>query len=155
MIALSETWFKEDDSNLLDIHDYHLISVPRRNRRSGGSALYVHKSITFCLRSDLNLIQGNNDNVMDHSESVFVELTSQNGKNTIIGNIYRAHRTNVNLFNQDLTACLDRIASENKNCYISGDFNLDLLMYNHDNAVTDFVNNFYAHNMFPIIDRVN
>ena len=157
VIALSETWFYEDDSNLIDISNYTLVNVSRQGRKSGGVALYIHSSLAFKQRDDLKLIQdrnqGNNDNSIDHSESVFVEILSHNDKNIIVGNIYRAHRTDVDLFNSDLSKCLDRIASDNKNCYISGDFNLDLLCYNHDPKVTDFVNNFYAHNMFPLIDR--
>ena len=58
------------------------------------------------------------------------------------------------MFNNDLSNCLDHIVSENKNCYISGDFNLDLLIsYNSDPKVTNFVNNFYANSMFPLINQ--
>ena len=46
IIALSETWYKEDDSNLIDILNYTLVSVPRRGRKSGGVALYVHSSLS-------------------------------------------------------------------------------------------------------------
>ena len=156
IIALSETWFKEDQSNLIDISNYTLLNVPRQGRRSGGVGLYIHDSLSFKVRNDLNLIQdrthGSVDNV-DHSESVFVELISPNSKNVIVGNIYRAHRTDIDLFNTDLSNCLDRIASENKNCYISGDFNLDILRYNTDSKINEFVNNFYSHNMYPLIDR--
>ena len=155
IIALSETWFKEDDSNLVDISNYTLVSVPRHVRKSGGVALYVHSALSFKHREDLNLIQPCNqgNDVIDHSESVFVEIISPNSGNVIVGNIYRAHKTDIDLFNYDLSNCLQRIVSENKNCYISGDFNLDLLCYNTDQKVTNFVNTFYANNMFPLIDR--
>ena len=155
IIALSETWYKEDDSNLVDISNYTMVSVPRRGRKSGGVALYVYSSLSFKPRKDLSLIQPGNhgNNVIDHSESVFIEIISPNSSNIIVGNIYRAHRTDVDLFNNDLSNCLDHIVSENKNCYISGDFNLDILSYNSDPKITNFVNNFYANNMFPLIDR--
>jgi len=156
IIALSETWFKEDDSNIINISNYNLITVPRQGRRSGGVALYVLKSLSFKVRNDLKLIHNNQiaDGAnVDHSESVFVELISPHSKNVIVGNIYRAHRTDINLFNADLSKCLDRIASEDKVCYISGDFNHDLLCYDSDLKINDFVNTFYAHNMYPLIDR--
>ena len=40
------------------------------------------------------------------------------------------------------------------NCVtFSGDFNLDILQYDTNNRVNTFVNNFYSHDMFPLIDR--
>ena len=152
VIALSETWFKEDQSNLVEIPNYHVVSVPRRDRRSGGSAIYVHNSFQFKIRHDLNLIQVHGDDI-DHSESVFVEIISPNSRNIIIGNIYRSHHTDIDSFNRDLSNSLDKISDENKDCYVSGDFNLDLLRYDSVNVVNEFVNNFYSHNMYPLIDR--
>ena len=149
IIALSETWFKD---NIIDISNYNPISVPRQNRRSGGTALYVHNSLSFKVRPDLNLIQTDRNDI-DHSESVFVEIICRQSKNIIVGNVYRAHRTDIDSFNSDLSNCLDRISLENKLCYISGDFNFDILQYDTDNKVNAFVNNFYSHDMFPLIDR--
>ena len=73
IIALSETWYKEDDSNLVDISNHTMVSVPRRGRKSGGVALYVHSSLSFKPRKDLSLIQPGNhgNNVIDHSESEY------------------------------------------------------------------------------------
>ena len=151
-IALSETWFKEDHSNLLNIQNYNMVSIPRQGRRSGGTALYVHDSLSFKDRPDLNLIQAVRNDI-DHSESVFIEITRPQSKNIIVGNVYRAHRTDIDSFNSDLSNCLDRISLENKLSYISGDFNLDFLHHDIDNKVNDFLNNFYSHDMFPLIDR--
>ena len=152
IIAMSETWFKEDLSNLIDIPNYTLISVPRHNRRSGGVALYVHNTVSFKIRKDLNLIQSN-PNVIDHSESVFIEIVNCVSKNIIVGCIYRAHGTDIDLFNSDLASCLDLISDENKLCYMCGDYNLDLLKFETDSKINNFLTNFYEHNMFPLIDR--
>ena len=93
--------------------------------------------------------QGN----VDHSESIFIEITNSNGKNIIVGNIYRAHGTDTDAFVTDLSHCLTKITAENKHCYVSGDFNLDLLKYDNNNLINNFVNMFYNHCMFPLIDR--
>ncbi len=152
VIAMSETWFKDDNSNLVDISNYSLVSAPRHNRRSGGSALYVHNSISFKVRNDLNLIS-HKTNTVDHSEPVFIEIVNSNSKNIIDGNVYRAHRTDVDLFNSDLLCCLDKISVENKLCYICGDFNFDLLKHDSDSRINDFLSNFFEHNMFLLVDR--
>ena len=76
VIAISETSFNEDHSNLVDIPNYSLISNPRANR-SGGSALYIHNFISYKLRPHFNLIL-HSTNAFDHSESVFVEIVNSN-----------------------------------------------------------------------------
>ena len=65
---MSETWSKQDNSNLIDIPNYSLNNVPRLNRKSGGSALYIHDS--FKIRKDL-ILTAQNTNSVPHSESVF------------------------------------------------------------------------------------
>ena len=84
-----------NDSNLVDIDNYVLLHMPRRGRRSGGVAIYVHNSISFRVRNDLNLISREVDmEETDHSESLFIEVLLPDRKNIIVGNIYRAHHTN-------------------------------------------------------------
>ena len=75
VIAISETSFNEDHSNLVDIPNYS-ISNPHANR-SGGSALYIHNFISYKLRPHFNLIL-HSTNAFDHSESVFVEIVNSN-----------------------------------------------------------------------------
>ena len=151
VISLSETWFNEDGSNLIHFEDYILVNAPRMGRRSGGVAIYVHNSLSYRIRDDLKLCTTDMD--LPHSESLFIEILSPTTKNTVIGTIYRAHRTDVNLFISDLDRSLNTIAAENKNCYVSGDFNLDLLLHSENNLVNDFLETFYHNNMYPLIDR--
>ena len=60
-----------------------MVSVPRRGSKSGGVTLYVHSSLSFEPRKDLSLVQPGNhgNNVIDHSESVFIEIISPKGNN--------------------------------------------------------------------------
>ena len=151
VICLSETWFYEDMSNVIEIENYELVSTPRIDRRSGGSAIYVHNSVSYCLRKDLNLIA--QPSVNDHSESIFIEILNPASKNVIVGNIYRAHRSDANLFISDLDQCLNKITNENKQCYLSGDFNFDLLQHENINIINDFINTMYNSSMYPLINR--
>ncbi len=153
VIAVSETWFTDDNTDMCDIENYVLINAPRCSRRSGGAALYVHNSVSYRVRDDLKLIVNSDGVNIDHSESVFVELLNSFKKNVIIGNIYRAHGTDLNLFIDDLDNCLLKISNENKQCYISGDFNLDLLKHDTNNLINNYLNIFYNHDMRPLIDR--
>ena len=57
VICISETWFYDDMSNVLNIKGYELVNAPRRDgRRGGGSAIYVHNSLTYRVKEDLTLI---------------------------------------------------------------------------------------------------
>ena len=67
---------------------------------------------------------------VDHFESIFIEILVPGKKIIIVGNIYRSHGTNTNMFLADLGNCLTKITAEDKQCYISGDFNFDLLHFN-------------------------
>jgi hypothetical protein len=143
IIALSETWFKVNGSNLIDIDDYVTISVPRHGRRSGGVAIYVHKTISYRIRNDLNLIHEVTD--LDHSESIFIEILVPGKKSIIVGNIYRALRTDSDMFLADLANCLSKVNIKDNQCYIAGDFNFDLLNCNNNNTINDFLTLFYNH----------
>ncbi len=153
VIAISETWLNEHNCGLFDIENYVLINSPRQGRRSGGSVLYVHNSVNYHVRDDLNLVAGISSENNDHSESTFIEILNPDHKNIIVGNVYRAHGTDVNLFINDFENCLVKISDENKQCYVSGDFNLDLLQHTTNNTIGNFLNMFYNNNMYPLIDR--
>ena len=154
VICFSETWYNINESNLVDIENYVLHQVPRRGRRSGGVAIYVHNSINVRVRNDLNLISRTTDmDELDHSESLFIEILSPDRKNIIVGNIYRAHRTNTDSFLTDLNTSLAKLSREDKHCYVAGDFNFDLLKCNDVQIINDFLSVFYNFNMYPLIDR--
>ena len=114
---MSETWFHEDNSNLVDIPNYSLISAPRHLSRSGGSALYTHNFISYKIRCDLKLAI-TNTNLIDHSETVFVETFNYNSKNIIAGNVYRAHGTDIDIFNSDLSRCFDGFVNKVRYMFI-------------------------------------
>ena len=43
--------------------------------------------------------------------TVFVEIVNSNSRNIIVGNVFRAHRTDIDLFNSDLSRYLDIISA--------------------------------------------
>ena len=63
-------------------------------------------------------------------EGVWIELNNKGTKNTIIGCLYRhPHYNNIEGFSDYLSDCLNKLGKENKEVYIAGDFNIDLLKY--------------------------
>ena len=91
----------------------------------GGVLLYVHKKHVYKPKPDLKIYS------KKLLESHFIELINQNGKNSIVGIIYRHPSMNPVDFNETYLKPLlqDKLSKEliNKNVYIAGDFNFDLL----------------------------
>ena len=68
------------------------------------------------------------------AESTFVEITKPQ-KNIIVGVIYRPPEYNIDIFLSEFNVLLDKIAKENKSCYLMGDFNINLTHF-HCHAPT-------------------
>jgi len=73
----------------------------------------------------------------DILESIFIE-TSINGKNTIIGTIYRPPNNKYNEFEIELSRILQKIDKENNSCLLMGDLNIDLLKYGCNDYASKF-----------------
>jgi len=52
-------------------------------------------------------------------------------------------------FNEILTI----ITKDNKHCYVMGNFNLDLLHYNHHVPIHEFIDSLFSHALFPLISN--
>ena len=70
-------------------------------------------------------------------------------KNVLIGVIYRAH-TAIDNFVHDVDPVLQTISKEKKECYIMGDYNIDLLKDDSDRPTHDYLD-IYSHCLIPSI----
>ena len=73
------------------------------------------------------------------------------GKNTIVGYVYRPPNQNTALFLEKFNDILTIITKDNKHCYVMGDFNLDLLQYNHHVPTREFIDSLFSHAFSPLI----
>ena len=55
------------------------------------------------------------------------------------------------LFLDKFNDILSRISKDNKQCYVMGDFNLDLLQYNHHTPTQEFIDTLFSHAFIPLI----
>lgn len=65
------------------------------------------------------------------------------GRNVIVGCIYRPPNAELDCFNDLLTAPLDIINKEGKLCYLLGDFNINLLSTENHSPALNFLNVLY------------
>jgi len=84
IIALSETWLNESNKDLYGIPNYVSLHKCRHDKRGGGVSLFIHNTVDFKNRPDLNQF---NESI----ESMFIELDGKSiGKqrNVIVGVIF-------------------------------------------------------------------
>ena len=64
------------------------------------------------------------------AETLFIEVENDKSKNAVIGVIYRPPHLNVDSFLEDIEVMLHKLSLENKDIYLSGDYNIDILKSN-------------------------
>ena len=112
--------------------------------QNGGVALYVKSGLSPIPRPDLT--KDSTD-----FESVWVEVENNNGKNYLFCCMYRHPSSSIDNFSDYLQETLSNPAVFNKQVFILGDFNIDLIKYNSHIPTTNYVNFFFSKKFLPYI----
>ena len=127
------------------------VSLPGYNMHStlskssaGGVALYIKTSLNYRLREDLKFTN-------DGFEMIGVELISSKNKNILCCCVYRHPNSDVQEFTHFVNGILQTVTKENKHVFFLGDFNLNLLNYEHHSDTNDFLNSMVSHYLLPHI----
>ena len=85
LICFTETWCKEgrEHNSNLKLPNYTSVHQPRadENHAGGGVCIFIHNSLNFKLRNELNV---NNTNC----ESLCIEIMNKTTKNIIVNTMY-------------------------------------------------------------------
>ena len=149
LIAVTETWFNENNHDLYGMDEYQMVDDYRKSQKGGGIAFYIHNSIVFKERNDLDVF---NDNI----ESKFIEIDKSNfgtAKHILAGVIYRPPNTDLSEFNSIIGNITTRMSKENKECYLLGDWNINLLNVNNHTTTSEFVECMFSEMFIPLINR--
>ena len=148
IIALTETSQKvniEFISNV-NIENYSLFSIGSSVSR-GGSALYVKNNYNARKRFDL-------ESCSNLFEAIWVEIEMNCSRNIICGSVYRHPKNitqNFNAFLDYLDTCLSKLARENKEIYVCGDFNADWLKIGVNSNYKLFYDQMFNFGFSPLI----
>ena len=148
VIAITETWTTELNEQTVTLPGYDVMIKSRKDARGGGIGLLFDSSLNLNIKARPDLAC-EDTTVM---ESMFVQLPQKNSKDIIIGVIYRPPNTDVNLFLSALAVILEVINSENRSCYLAGDFNIDLLNCKQHHGQS-FLDQLFSFGFYPRIDR--
>ena len=85
-------------------------------------------------------------------ESVIVEFHKPFKKKTVLGTIYRAPGTDLNIFNTEFEELLQTLSGKNR-LILTGDYNINLLSHMSHPETDKFLNILYAHSLLPTIKK--
>ena len=145
VIGVSETWnsFENPIRTNVEITGYSHFPCQSYSQ-NGGVALYVKSGLSPTLRPDLSKDSAD-------FETVWVEVENKKGKNYLFCCAYRHPNTNLDSFSDYLQEILSSSTVSNKQTFILGDFNVNLLNYNSHTPTTNYVNFLFSKQFLPYI----
>ena len=147
IIGITETWIRSKcTDNIIvniDLPGYTFLSQPTQ-QRVGGVGVYIKNSLKFHSRDELNLCR-------TECETFWIDIENQLDKNIICCIIYRHPNSNLECFLNQLFTLIEKENTENKYCFLLGDFNIDLLNYDTHTQTEDFINTLNSYFFEPHI----
>ena len=146
VIGLSETWLTASSENSFAIDGYNMYVNNRPDRCGGGVAFYVSSSFKCVVHSDICR--------MDSTvESLFIELSIPGCKNVVVGIMYRPPNSNVVDFLTYISDLAKNPVFRNKDCFLLGDYNIDLLKSGNDHSTNEFLETLLSSSFLPLISK--
>ncbi len=147
IVGITETSEQKNTSFISNVsmNGYRLYHTPTRSSK-GGCCIYVKEDFDVFERVDLK-VENN------HFQSVWTEIKNQSSKNIIVGCFYRSpnKKHDVVEFLCHLDSILRKVSKENKEIYLCGDFNIDLLKVDKGSYFLDFYNVLNTYGLLPSI----
>ena len=145
VMGFTETWL---DCNNVDCASFNGFTATHSVRMDndilketgGGLSIFVRDGIDFKVRENMKLM-------LPYIETLFIEF-SYEGKEYMIGLIYRVPNTNVKDFIESLDNLIEPLRNSHE-LILMGDFNICLLQ--DDNRTKSFCNTMLTHKLFPTI----
>ena len=144
IVGLTETWLDEESEKRFCLQGFKAVCASRRDKGGGGVAILIREGLVYRERRDLGTFK---EGIV---ETLFIELVGRGGqKNDIIGIVYRPPNVDIRVFNNEMTEILKQV--KNENCYLMGDFNVDLLKSTTHTPTSEFIEGFTETGFFPTI----
>lgn len=142
ILGLCETRLNDALSTIYQL-DHYKGHFQNKNTSGGGLVIFIRDHFQAFTLQNISF-------KLPHIESLFLKVFHP--CTFLVGVIYRPPNSNINEFLQSLEEILlSPLFDKNLNCYIMGDFNINLIRHNHDNYVKEFINLMYSHSMFPTV----
>jgi len=148
VIGLSETKIKKGQTPIYDttLKGYKNCFTPTESDK-GGTIIYYNENLEGHHRKDLDKMLY----FPKKLESTFLEINNNGKKYLIIGCVYKHPYMDIDEFNSLFETVMDKISTENKEFYLRGDFDLNLLQIDDENKIDDFYNIISSNLLVPHI----
>ena len=129
----------------ISLNNYSFECTPTEST-AGGTLLYIANHLSYKSCNDLNLYKTN------QLESTFIEILNSKKSNIFVGCLYKHPVMDNTDFNKNyLNPILDKSSKENKQVFLLGDFNIDLLNYNDHQPTNEFLDSLASNSFLPYI----
>ena len=147
IIAVTETRITKQTSLTTNINlRKYAIEFTLTESSAGSTLLYIARHLSYKPRPDLNIYKSN------QLESTFVEIINPKKSNIIIGCIYKHPNMDVTDFkNNYFSQIFEIVSKEQKQVFLLGDFNINLLNYNDHQRTNDFLDSLASNSFIPYI----
>ncbi|MES9881523.1 MAG: reverse transcriptase family protein [Sedimenticola sp.] len=119
-------------NNFQSLYRKDRIISTERKEEGGGIIVYVKDGVRCKRREDLE---------SDRLECLWIELFPKNSKSFLVGNMYRHPNESVN-WNNEFENQIEKVLQQQKEFYLLGDFNRDLLNKQTSKGWLDFIEPF-------------
>ena len=145
IVAITETSEQSDNffTSNVSLEGYTPYYTPT-NSSKGGTAIYVNSTYNSFERFDLKMQN-------DLFESVWIEIPNRSSKNILCGCVYRHPNYEMKDFFAYMESVMKSAANEEKEVYLCGDFNINLLKLDENNKYLTFYNLLSSYGFFPLI----
>ena len=107
--------------------------------------LYIFNRLSYKPQIDLNMYK------KKQLESTFMEIIKSKKSNTIIDCVYKHPNMDVLDFNSFIIQLLDQTLKEQKQIFLLGDFNINLLNYNEHQPTNEFLDSLISNSIISYI----
>ena len=150
IIAITETKLTKNHIVVnLDIEGYNFIHSDSSSR-AGGVGFYIKDSLTFTLKEEIDLN-------INSVENIWIQIeTSDNKKPITIGVVYRHPvyvAEHLECFSKAMEELFSKLSSNNKEFYIMGDFNIDLLKAHSNYFIKNYADNLISYSVKCTINK--
>jgi exonuclease III len=148
ILAVTETWLDETNAKATHIQGYNFEFQCRKEGRGGGVGFFIKKQINYDRNDALT------EALSHHTyESLFLRFPQTNGSYFTTGVLYRPPGQDLEEFNNECSQLLCNLSLKDKDTYILGDFNIDLLKTNNHTLTSNFMDIMTSHHFLPVITQ--
>ena len=126
----------------IDVNNYNIESTPTELEKEG-TFPYISSDLNYKVRNNFKIFKAK------EPESVFVEIISKDKKN-FVGCIYKHPKILTHQWHANSNIRKNYL--ENKEGYVIGEFNINLMNYETDNPTFHFLDNVCSNSFFPYIN---